>query len=376
MVRGWYDNVRAISRGAVFVAGLSILGCHSPKKAVEVSPDDPHLLYLGPFETRDAKRPRFAWPATEVRVRFQGTSVSVDLSDTPMEDETRQTDWIAVQIDDRPMTRLALSEGRKRYELSRGLSASEHTLRLIKRTEAEVGTITLHGFTLSPGAILKAVQRPKRRLLFVGDSISAGYGNEGANELCHYAPDTSDATRTFASLAAGELDAEAWVLAWSGKGVWQNFEGRDEGTMPTLFVRTLPGDAGSSEIRLKPEPSAVVVALGTNDFFRGVPDERAFMSAYRALLDKLASRAPHAPLLIVLGPMLADDYPQPHARSTLKRWLLALKREREQRGTKVDFIEQWIDPAEGMGCDFHPNLRTHARLARELSTALRSLMGW
>ncbi len=344
--------------------------------SMHIAPDHPRLLYLGAFDRREPTAPRFAWPGTEVRLTFRGTSLSVDLTDTPFEDETRQTDWIAVQVDKLPMTKLPLSEGKKRYELKQGLAAGVHTVRLIKRTEAEVGTITLHGFILSPGAALEKTAAPSRRILFVGDSITAGYGNEGSSELCHYDPHTSDATRTFASLAAQESGAAALISAWSGKGLLRNYEARDLETMATLFVRTLPGDPSSPELAREPAPDAIVVALGTNDFFLGVPEEQAFLEVYRRLLATLASRAPHAPVVLVLGPMLADDHPQPNARSILRRWLALLKHEREQAGAKVSLVEQWVDPREGMGCDFHPNVRTHARLAHELSETLRKLCGW
>ncbi len=374
MPRTLRSLTRWLIASALCVTGTN--GCERREQSVQVSPNDPRIQYLGAFDQREPTAPRFAWPATEVRLTFRGTSVSAELSDAPLDDETRQTDWLAVQVDQLPMTKLALFEGKKRYELARALPPGENTIRLITRTEPEVGTITLHGLTLSAGATVRSVPRPAKRLLFVGDSITAGYGNEGANPQCPYSPSTSDAARTFASLAAQALGAEAFVSAWSGKGVMRNYEARDVSTMPTLFLRVLPGDPSSPELPRTPAPDAIVVALGTNDFLLGVPEEQAFLAAYRALLLRLDQRAKGAPVLLVLGPMLSDDHPQPHARSTLRRWLSLLKREREQAFAKVGLLEQWARPAEGLGCDFHPNLRSHARLANELSQALRKLCEW
>ena len=356
--------------------GLTAASCKTNPRMLRVIPEDARLLYLGAFDRQEPQQPRFAWPATEVRFRFRGSAVSVELTDTPYEDETRETNFISVQVDDAPPSTIALREGKVRYPLAHNLAPGSHTLRLIKRTEAEVGTITLHDFTLSAGAEIETIARPQRRILFVGDSITAGYGNEGPNERCPYSPSSSDATRTFASLAARELGAEGLLHAWSGKGVSRNYEARDEGTMPELFMRVLPGDVGSPEIAASQPPDAVVIALGTNDFFRGTPDEQTFLLAYRSMLNRLARYAPRAPTLFVLSPMLADDHPQPQARSTLRRWLERLAAERARSQAKAEVLEQWVDPAEGLGCDYHPNVRTQTRLARELSTALRALAGW
>lgn len=343
---------------------------------VELGTSDSRLVTLGAFDRRNPAAPRFAWPATELRLAFRGEGVSVELTDTPFEDELRDTDWVGVQIDDRPITKVALQEGRHRYVLAEGLPLADHRLRIVKRTEAEVGTITLHGFTFSAGTTVLPSSRLARRILFVGDSITAGYGNEGPNELCHYSPDKCNADLTFATLAARELRAEAVMSAWSGKGVLRNFDPDEPLTMPSLFDRMIPTDSAGIALPAQPAPDAIVVNLGTNDFFSGMPDEAAFLAAYRGLLERLRVRAPKAPLCLIVSPMLADDSPQPNARATLKRWLTTLKAECEQRGTKVTLLEQWTYPDEGLGCDYHPSLRTHERLGHELAATLRAQTGW
>jgi hypothetical protein len=35
-----------------------------------------------------------------------------------------------------------------------------------------------------------------------------------------------------------------------------------------------------------------------------------------------------------------------------------------------------VDPADGFGCDWHPSLKTHQKLAVELTAKLRSELGW
>jgi lysophospholipase L1-like esterase len=142
--------------------------------------------------------------------------------------------------------------------------------------------------------------------------------------------------------------------------------------MAVLHERVIPTEPGSARAPALPNTAAVVVNLGTNDFLAGIPTEQAFVAAYRALLAELRARHPKALLVLALGPTLADDYPHPRARSTLRSWLTAIRDGLHEDGDRaVELLEQWIDPAEGLGCDSHPSVKTHARMGRELAELLR-----
>jgi lysophospholipase L1-like esterase len=359
----------------IVLFAVALIACERQSQPVIVSGGDARVQRVGRFDTRRPAAPRFAWPASEVELAFDGASLHITLTDTPHPDDTPETDWLAVQVDAAPVRALPLQAGKHEYALARALLPGKHRVRILKRTEPEVGTITLHGFRLAPGGqLLTPRARPSRRIEVVGDSISAGYGIEGPDAQCHADPRMEDATRTYATHAAHALGADVTVTAWSGKGVVRNYEERDRETMPELFERILPGDPASPLVH-GAAPDAFVVHLGTNDFFRGIPDEQAFISRYESVLERLHARAPKAPMVLVLTPMLADDYPQPNARTILRGYLAkVIERERAKGHTPV-LLEQYTDPAEGVGCDFHPNLKTHARLGRELADALRPLLG-
>jgi hypothetical protein len=75
--------------------------------------------------------------------------------------------------------------------------------------------------------------------------------------------------------------------------------------------------------------------------------------------------------------MLADNYPIPRARATMRRWVSQVRDDWRASGDSyIDLIEFWDNPAEGVGCDFHPNTRTHARMGTELAALLRRRLGW
>lgn len=348
-----------------------------PGSPSSVRPDHPQLRYTGWFDRRKPDAVRFAWPASHLEAAFTGTSLRVDLTDTPAEDETRETDFMTVVVDGSNPRTVPLKEGRNSYTLATSLSSGTHRVLLWKRTETEVGTVTLHGFELDTGASLVALPRASgRRIVAIGDSITAGYGNEGPNAQCHWSAATENSHATYGAVAARELDAEYVAMAWSGKGLTRNYEARDPLTMLELYDRVIPNEDDSPRLP-RVDAQAVVINLGTNDFFQGTPKARQFIDTYLRLIGLVRERWPAAQLVLAIGPMLADDYPQPRALSHLRAWVKTVIAQRRAAGDKaIELMEVWTDPAEGVGCDFHPNLETHARLGQQLAAHLRDRLDW
>jgi lysophospholipase L1-like esterase len=358
------------------VPGATALADTDATQSGRVDPDDPRIRYTGLFDTRSPKAVRFAWPGTHFEVAFKGASLRVRLTDTPVEDETRETDWLTVVIDGGKPKTFALAEGEHVYPVASGLAAGAHRALIWKRTEAEVGTVTFHGMQLDDGATLLPLPPVSRRMLVVGDSLSAGNGNEGRDSSCRWSAAKENNYETYGAHAARALGAEYVAAAWSGKGLIRNYDKRDRLTMPELYDRVIPTEPDSPRAMHSPA-DVVVVNLGTNDFFPGIPEEATFISAYQELLDELRAQHPGALLVLGLGPMLSDDYPHPRSRSILRGWLTTIQKQRRESGdSRVELIELWTDRAEGVGCDFHPNLKTHARLGQELAARVRKRLHW
>lgn len=89
------------------------------------------------------------------------------------------------------------------------------------------------------------------------------------------------------------------------------------------------------------------------------------------------ARAPKALIVLVLGPMLVDESPQSMQRTLMRTWLTRIEQQwRTTIDERITSIEVWTDPAEGSGCNFHPNVKTHTRIGNELATLLRDRLGW
>jgi lysophospholipase L1-like esterase len=233
------------------------------------------------------------------------------------------------------------------------------------------------GFDFGGGVLLAPPPAPAHKLEVIGDSISCGYGDEGADMTCSFSPDTENHYLSYAALSARELGAELTTVAWSGKGVVCNYG--DDATscvdpMPTYYDRILPQRPESSWDYSAWQADAVVINLGTNDFSTvSDPGEAEFEAAYVALLERVRGHYPGAFIFCTVGPLLGGA-----DLTTARAYIASAVQQRRDAGDlQVKAFELApTDPNNGYGCDYHPSLKTHAVMAGELSALLRSELGW
>jgi lysophospholipase L1-like esterase len=380
--------MQALRRFAVSISALLLLAACSgsrsapPRRAGDtaaptvVAPSDPRIRYVGRWDTSDPAVARAAWPAVAFSFRFTGTSLRLALQDTALSDGTPDDDWLAVTLDGRELPPFALSQGRHTYEIASGLAPRTHEVAAAKRTEAEVGAIGLRGITLDPGATLgPKPAAPARIIEVVGDSISTGFGVLGPDADCPFSAATEDATRSYGALAARDLGADVWIAAWMGKGVLRNDNPADQNTIPKLYERLMPSVKGSQP-EFAAEPDVVVLNIGTNDFARTAPPDAEFRAAYAAFVARIRELHPDALLVLALGPMLSDASDsnlRTLAREAIQATLAA---SRDRGDANIETIEFWSNPEEGAGCQFHPSLATHRRMADELVKLIETRLGW
>lgn len=353
--------------------------------AVDGESASPGLLLTGRFETKNPRGPRFAWPGSTIAARFQGSSARVTLRDEPAGlDETGEPmrNVYQVWVDDTESV-LWTDEDEKTYTLAEGLGPGEHSVVLYKRTEPMVGRGQFLGFDFGPdGELLSAPPSATRRIEFIGDSITAGYGNEGPNGNCPFSTATENNYLAYGAIAARQLKAEHITVAWSGRGVFRNLDGSTQGTMGQLYPATLPEyDHAEWDYNLW-TPDVVVINLGSNDFMLGDPGEAPFIQAFRNLLSVVRNRYPSAHIFTALGPMLTEkEGPARNVKGlTLSRqWMTRIVWELQSEGdSRVHFIE--FPPQsplfDGVGCDWHPSLKTHRKMASQLAAAIAGVLHW
>ena len=367
--------------GATTEAGDDASGDGGASEADGGAPDaEPVALatvhYLGRFDTRDPAGPRFAWPGTAIAATFRGTGIDITLSDSG-------TSYLAVVIDGGPPTVVATSGNSTTYALAQNLPAGQHTLVLTKRTEANVGVEQLLALTPQGGALVPSPDPFTRRIEYVGDSITCGYGDLGDGPGCSFSAATEDETVAYGGVAATALHAQQSVIAYSGKGMYRDYSGSTTDQMPVLFELALPDDSTSTWGFATPPPDVVVVNLSTNDFAKGDPGMRVRRTRTRRSCISFASTT-RTPTWSAPSPRCSETRtaPRPPATSrescsrSARRATCACRRSQipADGGSFFGFAAQLA--SDGYGCDYHPTVKTHTLMGTQLAAALPAIVGW
>jgi len=313
---------------------------------------------VGRFDDSNPAMPAFTWSETTLSTTVDCGELSVDL-------DGAADVFFQVVVDGAPTSVFKTDGGPTTYSLLTGASAGPHVVEIHRRNEGFFGAVKFVGFL--PGTDCTLVPTPspyKHTMEFIGDSITCGYGVEGPDANCDFSGDTESAYETYAAIAARNVGAAANLVAYSGKGVYQNYGGDMTELMPELWLRTLTDDGGPTWDFSTFTPEAVVINLGTNDFSVAV-DGAAFIDAYVDLLTAVRMHYPAAAIFAVRWA---------HWGATNEGYVSSAV---TQLGdANVHEIEFAIESADGFGCDYHPSLVTHQKLGAQLTQTLHDTLGW
>jgi len=326
------------------------------------------LTPAGRYDDTDPSRLRMAWSGTGFDVRFDGSCLEADLTDS--------VSWIDVAVDGGSPRDVELRPGVGRVPLAAGLASGEHVASVRKRTEPLVGELVISGLS-SDGRILSPHPHAGIRLEFVGDSITCGYGNLAPDETFPFDPATEDFGRSFAGLTASALGADVHCVAWSGLGLVRNFDIEPSPTLVERHGYSNPVTRAAWDFA-RWVPEIVLINLGSNDFYRvPPPDPDLFRSVLERFVAFQLERGSGTKVVLLDGPLLKDGFPLDESGrklsslSTVRGHLDHVAgRFPSDRVFRLSFTS--ADAVRGWGADWHPSLAQHRLNADELMTFLRS----
>ncbi|WP_437807757.1 SGNH/GDSL hydrolase family protein [Sorangium sp. So ce1078] len=340
------------------------------------------IRFIGRFDTTKPEGPRFSWAGSAIVTRFSGTSISVRFNDAST---AAQSNFFQVVIDGESKGVLKVNADEELYKVAEGLPDGEHDLLLHRRTEPLVGVTQFVEFVPEQGeALLPVPPAPERRIEVIGDSISAGYGIDGADATCPFTSDTENNYLAYSALTGRLLEADTTIVAWSGRGVYRNYDDEVAPTMPEIYGRTIADEPEPAWDFSSWVPQVVVINLGTNDFSINVPGDaqfrEPFTSTYASLVDTVRKNYPDAFIFCTIGPMLSDSYPEgAEALSRARDYIGKVVEDRTASGDErvrlLEFPPQ-DSAANGLGCDYHPSAKTNQLMAEQLSEAISEELGW
>ena len=199
-----------------------------------------------------------------------------------------------------------------------------------------------------------------QEMLFIGDSLTAGYGVDGINGISAFRTADEDVTKTYAYQAAEMLHADSRIVAYSGNGVLSRWIAPEQDTPYTKNILPEIFPYIQNEV-----PDLIVCNLGTNDasYVRQIPSrERAFVEKYTDFIQQLKKVFADAKILLLYGLM--------------EQTLCEKVQETAQRcGT--EFLKLPLqNPVNGMGTDGHPGARTQQEIALYVERYMEQMMMW
>lgn len=360
-----------------FITTFSLLGLAFTVSAAtlvpagqRISAADPHIQYVGRVNFNHPESPLFTYPGVQIKAVFSGTSLRMIAKP--------KSGYFMAQIDGAAPFKVAFTgEKDSVVTLATALPRGQHTVELMYAIEGYQRRPEFRGFLLDEGCRLAdAPALPERKIEFIGNSITCGYGVESSDPNEHFSDETENHYYTYAAITARNLKAQHVAVARSGIGIYRNYGAPKAGSddcMPRMYPYTNFLDKSQEWDFSRYQPDVVCVNLGTNDMSLNNCDPKRLLNGYRSFLRDLRGHYPKAKIVFLSGSMLHEK-----DLETVKKALDTTVEEAQARGDRevyrFDMTDQQGDI--GYGADWHPSFWQQQKMAGELTAYLRALMKW
>jgi lysophospholipase L1-like esterase len=415
-------NIMAISLLALAAFAFKGNACaqteqHSGQSLNIVQASDPQISYTGRVlfhnggnlqsagsmrSDKNSGSVSFDWTGVHATFKFTGGYCAVKLSDTGR-------DYYNVFIDG-VLSKVAIAHGKdSTVVLAENLSKGPHTLLLQKRTEGEQGMTTLHEFLLAPdGKILPAAPATaklssastksssasaklssaaakrsaavaKRNILFIGNSLTCGYGTESLSGKEDFFASTENCDKAFGCILARYFHADYTLIAHSGRGVVRNWGdpkkisvGNMRDKMFNIFdepehAKIVGSDNKYDYAADSQKPDVAVINLGTNDFgTEPYPDKKDFLEAYSQIVAAVRKMYGNIPIICIAprvqGPCF--DYIAEYVEHSSNNLHLAA------------IFQDYCNNTTDLGASEHPNYEGQKKMAMLIAPYISTVTGW
>lgn len=343
-------NLSQLAAAWLVFAPLSAAG----EKAQAISPDNPAFVYEGRIDFSDTAAPVIVWQGSRIRIDFTGTELSFAFSDL------RGQSYFNGEIDGQPFV-LTAENGAVPCPIE--LAPREHSLLLSKRSEPDAGWVAFRGIRIADTASVSKPTLPDyaMRMLFYGDSITAGANNEDGEVDQWEDRSTHNNAQTYAAMTARAFDADYRNIAVSGMGISIGYK---DFTAPEVWNRVYPDRESARADLAGWMPDVVFLNFGENDdsFSKndGLPFPADFVERYVAMVRAMRAAYPDSRIFILRGGMSGGAKSE-RLRAPWEKIVATL----ESTDAKIRHFafEHWTPQ--------HPRVADHRIMADELIAWLR-----
>jgi hypothetical protein len=222
---------------AIVIGVFAVIGCGAAfKPGVLFKPGDKRIRYTGRIDFSNPQKPRMAGAGSAIRFAFRGRSCDVLFENGGV---GGNHGYIAVVIDGEYRGRMKVAGNRTVYALPRDLNDGDHSVLICKATEAMTGSFDFLGIVCPE--LRKPKNMPKRKIEFIGNSITCGTGLDLSEMPCGRGAwhDQHNAYLAYGPVTARRLKADWLLSSVSGIGVTRTWSGHAGGVRPYRSRRRL-----------------------------------------------------------------------------------------------------------------------------------------
>ena len=323
---------------------------------------DNDVKFLGRTYTNNGIR-YFNWTNGGFEFNFKGTGAACTLHSNNATGSN--TVYLYVYIDGVYSKTVTLSTYKTSVVLATKLSDTTHTVRLVKRTNGRSSTAGVSRIWLEKGGTILQENAPSsRKMQFLGDSITVGYGSLNPNGYTSWSTSTEDGTITYAALTAKHFSADNHTIAISGRGIVKNYGGDTTDYAPALYEYT-DWRNHTQWNHKNYVPDVIVINYGTNDKSAGVTASE-FKAGCKAFIKQVRADNPTSIIIYAYG-FMGNSYASQvsaavselNASGDKKIYYLAL--------SPITAAEKSIG---------HPNGSAHQLRAQTLINKVAAVTGW
>lgn len=296
---------------------------------------------------------------------YTGTSFyckgSITFTITPENEADKDScPYVGIVVDDDILnvTKVAVTKELKDIKFLKN-DGKLHKIEVVKLTEEQYGNVWLSNLNFEDESSVEKTETHDKSILFIGDSITAGYGVNGIDGEGDFTTFEENILGSSAIFTARRTGTEAFVFARSGNGIISGW------IPPEIDVPNTDGILQNFfpfEGETFPEPDYIVINLGTNDnsYIRGREERiKLFKNEYTKFIINLRKLYPLAKIFVVYGVM--DTALLPVIRDLVKEY------KEQSRDENILFVElEQQKESEGIGAEGHPSIAVNERVADSL----------
>jgi lysophospholipase L1-like esterase len=346
--------------------------CHAQKADLEKT----FYTKNGRIEILEDNKILLIGSASSVSLNFKGNFCTISLQSI---DTWEHHNYVSLELDGEYIGRLKIEKGPMQlFPIVVPKKKKIHTLTIYKATEASNGSVLFGG---AKSKLCTITSKKKKKIEFIGDSITCGMGNDITTTPCGSGEwfDQHNAYMSYGSVLSNTLSIDFILSSVSGIGMYRNWndEHENESIMPDIYENLyLNNTQNNKKFDTAFQPDIVSICLGTNDLSDGdgikerLPfNDEKFIFNYVQFIKLLYSRNPNTRIVLLNSPMVSGDK-NSTLISCLKKVMGVFENDKNHKPIEL-FEFQSIIPK---GCGFHPDIYDHKNMAYQLTPLFKKLL--